>query len=182
MVITLNQIEPLDHKKHDRTTFTCGVTALDTFFREKARKESPELSATFVLTCIEEPTLVLGYYSLSSATLRADDLPATLSKKLGHYGHVPATLLGRLAVHEQYQRLPDLRLGELLLINAMSKCYSASKNVASFGMIVRVLKGEKGDPTAFYEKYGFIRCEETADLMFLPLKTIEQSLRTAGLV
>ncbi len=182
MGITLNQIGPLDHKKHDRTTFTCGVAALDTFLREKARKESPELSATFVLTCVEKPSLVLGYYSLSAAALRADDLPENVRKKFGHYGHVPATLLGRLAVHEQYQRLPDMRLGELLLISAMSKSYSASKNVASFGIIVRVLRGEKGDPTAFYEKYGFFRCEETADLMFLPLKTIEQSLKAAGLV
>lgn len=182
MAITLNPIEPLDHKKHERTTFICGVAALDTFLKEKARKESPELSVTFVVTCAELPSLILGYYSLSAAALRADDLPEALRKKFGHYGRVPATLLGRLAVHEKHQRLPDLRLGELLLISAMSKTYSTSKEVASFGLIVQVLKGEKGDPAPFYEKYGFIRCEETPDLMFLPLKTIEQTLKQAELI
>lgn len=95
---------------------------------------------------------------------------------------MPATLLGRLAVAEKYQGNKDLRVGEKLLVDAMFKTYNASRNVASFGMIVDVLAGEKGDPTCFYEKYGFLKCAATPGKMYLPMKTIEQILKAAELV
>lgn len=117
----------------------------------------------------------MGYYSLNSTKLCADDLPPDLVKKLGRYGAVPATLLGRLAVAEKYQRSP-LRVGELLLIDAMRKSHTAAKSVASFGLIVDVLKGEKGDPTGFYKRFGFIECIETRTKLYIPMKTITKIL------
>lgn len=180
--ITLNQIELLDPVRHNRTSFNSGVKQLDDYLRTKARKDAPALSLTFVLTCEEEIGEIVGYYSLSSAHLRSDDLPPDLMKRLGHYGVIPATLLGRLAVAEKFQQNKDLRVGETLLIDAMVKTYNASRNVASFGMIVDVLVGEKGDPTGFYEKYGFSKCIATTGKMYLPMKTIEEILKAADLV
>lgn len=178
--VTLNQIEPLDPKRHKRENFSCGVSALDDFLKTKARKEFPELSITFVLTCEEEPGEIMGYYSLNSTNLRADDLPPELMKKLGHYGAIPATLLGRLAVAEKYQK-SELRVGALLLTDAMLKASTAAKSVASFGLIVDVLISEKVDPTGFYKRFGFIECFETRTKMFLPMKTITEILKAAGL-
>ncbi len=179
--ITLKPIESLDPKRHKRENFTCGVFALDDFLKTKARKDSPDLSVTFVLTSEEEPSEILGYYSLNATNLRADDLPSELMKKIGHYGIVPATLLGRLAVAEKYQRHKELRIGELLLIDAMLKTHTASRSVASSGLIVDVLKGEKGDPTGFYKRFGFIECVETRAKMFIPMMTIKKILNAAGL-
>lgn len=178
--VTLNQIEALDPKRHKREDFFCGVSVLDDFLRKKARKESPDLSITFVLTYEEEPGEIIGYYSLSATKLRADDLPADLMKKVGHYGFVPATLLGRLAVAEKFQK-SKLRFGELLLTDALLKAHTAAKSVASFGIIVDVLIGEKGDPTGFYKRFGFIECVETRTKMFLPMKTVARILSAAGL-
>ena len=180
--ITLNQIELLDPVRHNRKSFTSGVAQLDAYLRTKARKDAPSLSLTFALTCKEEVGEILGYYSLSSAHLRSDDLPADLMKKIGHYGAIPATLLGRLAVAEAYQRTRELRVGEKLLVDATLRSYSASLSVASFGMIVDVLVGEKGDPTSFYEKYGFRKCANTAGKMYLPMKTIIQIMKAATLI
>jgi predicted N-acetyltransferase YhbS len=178
--VTLKQIEALDPKRHKREDFSCGVSALDHFLKTNARKEAPDLSVTFALTCEEEPGEIIGYYSLNATNLQADDLPPELMKKLGCYGVVPATLLGRLAVAEKYQR-SELRVGELLLTDAMLKAHIASKSVASFGLIVDVLKGAKGDPTGFYKRFGFIECIETRTKMFIPMKTITQILKAAGL-
>lgn len=180
--ITLNPIEALDPKRHDRRSFSCGVAALDTFLQEKARKESPDLSLTFVLTCSEQPGTILGYYSLSATKLEAGDLPLELKKKIGQYGVIPATLLGRLATAQAYQRQKDLRIGETLLVDAMYKSYLASRNVASFGLIVDVYKSESIDPTGFYTRYGFIECVQTPNRMYLPTKTIEAILTKSGLI
>jgi hypothetical protein len=131
---------------------------------------------------MEEPGDILGYYSLSATHLAIDEIPDKVRKKLGRYGVIPATLLGRLAVDRHYQRRKDLRLGELLLIDAMWRSYLASQTVGSFGLIVDVLIGEHGDPSGFYSKYGFIACSQTPGKMYLPMKTIEQILREADLI
>jgi hypothetical protein len=43
------------------------------------------------------------------------------------------------------------------------------------------LKTEASDPTGFYRRYGFINCQQSADRMYLPIKTIEDTLREAGI-
>ncbi len=179
--LTFNPIEALDSKRHNRNAFTCGVKQLDVFIQQKARKEAPDLSLTFVLTCREEPGEILGFYSLSATKLEADDLSAELKKKIGQYGSIPATLLGRLATATKYQRNKQLRIGEMLLIDAMFRTHLAARQVASFGLIVDVLKTEASDPTGFYRRYGFINCQQSADRMYLPIKTIEDTLREAGI-
>ena len=179
--LTFNPIEALDPKRHNRRAFTCGVKQLDVLIQKKARKEAPDLSLTFVLTCKEVPGEILGFYSLSATKLEAGDLPADMKKKIGQYGCIPATLLGQLATSTKYQRNKELRIGETLLIDAMFRTQLAARHVASFGLIVDVLKTETSDPTGFYRRYGFIECVETADRMYLPIKTIEAILHEAGL-
>lgn len=180
--ITLNAIEALDPKRHNRGAFSCGVKQLDVFIQEKARKESPDLSLTFVLTCREKEGDILGFYTLSATKLEADELPETLKKKIGQYGSIPATLLGRLATATEYQRNKQLRIGETLLVDAMLRSHYAARSVASFGMIVDVLKSKNSDPTEFYKRYGFIECKNTENRMYLPMKTIEDVLKSAKLI
>lgn len=177
-----NQIEPLDAARHNRAGFSCGVKKLDNFLKEQTRKQSPALSLTFVLTSAKEVGEIMGYYSLSSAQMRSDDLAPELMKKIGRYGAVPATLLGRLAVAEKYQGNKDLRIGEKLLIDAMLKTHTAALSVASFGLIVDAQKGEKGDPTGFYEKYGFVKCQATSGRLYMVKQTIDEILRAGELI
>lgn len=46
---------------------------------------------------------VMGYYTLSSASIIRTPLPEKLTRKLPRYKDLPATLLGRLAVDKKYQ-------------------------------------------------------------------------------
>ncbi|MBX9879421.1 MAG: hypothetical protein K2Y22_13250 [Candidatus Obscuribacterales bacterium] len=180
--ITLNPTEPLDADKHDRSAFSCGVAALDLYLKQQARKEADQnIAQTFVLTSKKEPGKILGYYSLSANRIKISDLPKELTKRFPRYDDIGVTLLGRFAVDKSAQR-GRLRLGEHLLTDAKLKSWQASCMVASFGMIVDVLVAEKGDPTDFYLKYDFVAFPDKTNKLYLPMLTIERTLRASGLI
>jgi hypothetical protein len=184
-VLTLERTQPLDPQKHDRAEFTCGVSELDRFIKQQARKESDlNYSNTFVLTAKEEPKRILGYYSLSADGIPTSELPAEVTQKLPRYNRTPVTLLGRMAVSDtvdQDQR-KDLRLGEVLITDAKFRAWSGAQSIASFAIVVDVLVGEKGDPTEFYEKYDFVKFPDTPGKLYLPIDTIEKTLMRAGII
>jgi len=134
---TLTVVQPvlLDVAKHNRAEFTCGVSGLDVFIKEKARKEAEQnLNRTFVLTAKDRPAQIIGYYTLSPKHIKTADLPAELTRKLPWYSNIGVTLLGRFAVAEKYQsnKRKDLKLGQLLLNDAKLRAWKASKEIGSF--------------------------------------------------
>jgi hypothetical protein len=183
--LTLNQPVILDVAKHNRAAFICGVSELDVFIKEKAKKEAEQnLNKTFVLTSKERPAEIIGYYTLSPKHIKTADLPIELTGRLPRYNNIGVTLLGRFAIADKYQSATrkDLRLGTLLLNDAKFRAWRASQEIGSFALIVDVLVGEKGDPTAFYLRYDFIQFPNKPNQLYLPMKTIEKSLRTSGLI
>ena len=183
--IILSPTELFDVRKHNREVFSCGITDLDRYLKQQARKEAEQnISQTFVLTSLNEPSRILAYYSLSSNRVQIDDLPKELSKRLPEYENVGVTLLGRFAVDEayQYDQRPELHFGEHLLTDAKLKVWKASRVVASYAMIVDVLITEKGDPTNFYIRYDFLPFPDKSNQLYLPMTTIEKSLRKGNLI
>jgi len=170
----------LDISKHDRSSFRCGVSELDLFFEQRARKESElNLSKTFVLTAEEVPDGILGYYTISPKHINTTDLASELTKRLPKYNEIGVTLLGRFAIAEEFQRA-GLGLGTFLLNDVKYRVWNLA--TGSFGIVVDVLIGEKGDPTDFYRNYDFIPFPDNPRKLFLPMKTIEQTLHKAGLI
>jgi hypothetical protein len=136
-----------------------------------------------VLTLKNKPETIVGYYSLSFLLVPIDGIHETIRKKLPNYKALGATLMGKLAIAEDFQREKcNLRLGEHLLMDASYRAWLASQQVASYALVVDVLIGEKGDPTSFYTKQGFMPVQSGKDRLFLPMATIEQFLRTSGLI
>jgi hypothetical protein len=91
-------VELLDSKKHDRSSFTCGVDSLDDYIKTRASQElKKKVSTPFVLTDSPERQ-VMGYYCLSSYSIAFADIEGSASKKLPRYPLLPAIMLGRLAV------------------------------------------------------------------------------------
>lgn len=157
--------------KQSRAAFRSGDNALDSYFLERASRDVRErLAAVFVLLTEEDRNTVLGYYTLSSQEIPADDLPPELIRKTGKYRRLPATLIGRLAV-AQDQR--GRGLGEYLLIDALKRALQATANVMSFAVVVDA-KSER--IVAFYEKYGFVQL--SGNRLFLPMKSIEQMFKS----
>ncbi len=76
-----------------------------------------------VLTCLEQPGRILGFYSLSSKQIDVSDLPPELTKKLPKYNSLGATLLGRFAIDEEFthDKAPELRLASIYLLMQSQK-------------------------------------------------------------
>jgi ribosomal protein S18 acetylase RimI-like enzyme len=139
-------IEPLG-PKHDRAGFSCGVEALDRYFREQVSQDVKR-RATACYVAVETATSkVAGYYTLAAAGVALSDLPEKLAKRLPRYPSVPVARLGRLAVALDYR---GQKLGAALLWDAMAR--SARSEVAVFALVVDA-KDEQAE--AFYCHHGF---------------------------
>lgn len=158
--------EPLD-RKHDRAAFSCGVSALDKYLQtQAAQDERKHLAATFV--CTPDGKKIAGYYTLSQFSVALDDIPAEIAHKLTRQKQVPATLIGRLARDRSFA---GVRIGELLLFDALYRSLSQSRVVASWAVI---LDAKDDSAAAFYAKYGFIVFSTISSRLFLPMQTIQK--------
>ena len=139
------QIEPLGGQ--DRKAFNCGVPALDRYFQTQVSQDVKRLMAScFVVTEITTGRMA-GFYTLAASSVRADDLPAAIVKRLPRYPVLPAALIGRLAVDLNFQ---GRKLGAAMLGNAVRRVMAAE--VRAFAIIVDA-KDESA--VAFYVKHGF---------------------------
>ncbi len=158
-------IEPLG-SHHDRTAFSCGEPALDSYLQRQASQDVRRRVAQVFVAIGDTPGKVAGYYSLSAASFAKDELPPALAKRLPHYP-VPAAVLGRLAVDRAQQ---GRGLGETLLLDAIRLVVRASTTIAVYAIIVDA-KNERA--RAFYERYGFRAFASVPRRLFLPLETFD---------
>jgi GNAT superfamily N-acetyltransferase len=158
-------IEPFAGR-HDRQSFRCGETSLDRYIQRQASQDvRRRLSRVFVATGSDNSATILGFYTLSAASVEARTLPPELTRKLPKYP-LPAALIGRLAVDKRYQRQ---NLGKYLLMDALARILSASSSIAVYAVVVDAIDEQA---ECFYEKYGFQKLPGLARRLFIPLKTI----------
>jgi ribosomal protein S18 acetylase RimI-like enzyme len=159
-------IEPLG-AHHDRTAFSCGEPALDSYLQRQASQDIRRRVARVFVAVGDVPEKIAGYYSLSATSFEKNELPSALTKRLPHYP-VPAATLGRLAVDREQQ---GRGLGEMLLLDAIRRVIGASAVLAVYAIVVDA-KNERAQ--AFYERYGFRLFAGEPRRLFLPLETFEK--------
>lgn len=160
------QVQPFG-PHHDRAGFSCGVPPLDSYLKEQARQDiKKRVSAVFVLT--PDGKTIAGYYTLSQYSVDLGTLPQDIARRLPKYPLVPATLIGRLAVSTVFR---GQGLGEMLLMDALHRSLTLSKQVASAAVIV---DAKDDQALTFYRKYGFWEFPKIAGRLFLPMTTIQQ--------
>ena len=160
------RVEALDGKSHDRAAFSCGAPELDRYIREFATQDvKRDVARVFV--AVGESLRVGGYYSLSAASFRREDLPADQARRLPGYP-VPAALLGRLAVDGAAQ---GKGLGAFLLMDALNRLLLASQTIAIHALVV---EARDDAAAAFYRRYGFIPFSGSARRLILPLATLRK--------
>lgn len=159
--------EPLN-SNHKKSDFSCGKKMLDDYLHKQVNQDiKRKLSACFVIK-VPETDIIKGYYTLSNHSIPLDLVPGELRKKLPRsYKAIPTTLLGRLAIDNQFR---GQGIGKLILIDALKRSYELSKTIGSFAVIVDPIDR---DAEKFYEKYGFIKLPDSGK-MFLPMKTFVQ--------
>ena len=162
--------EPLA-KQHDRLAFHCGVPELDEYLRQRASQDMRRrIAAVFVMVPEEEPWRIVGFYTLSSASIVLDELPDELVQKLPRYPIVPAILIGRLARDVHFSGI-----GKLLLLDALARSLRHADEVAAAVVLVDAKHDQARE---FYARFGFMEVAQTPNRMFLPMKTVEHLLNT----
>lgn len=171
----LDWVEEPITKAHDRASFDCGDLELNQFLARYARKSHERGGAkTFVAVPAAGYPSVLGFYSVSPASIAYDDAPASLTRSLGRHD-VPAFRLARLAVDRRYQRQG---LGGQLLLAAGRRCVRASIEV---GGVALLIDAKNTDVARWYAGYGAVALEDHPLTLVLPLTTIAEALRVADM-
>jgi len=146
--------------QHDRTAFSCGVPALDRYFREQVSQDVRR-RITNCFVAVDGAGKVAGYYTFAATGLAMTELGPEESKRLPRYPLLPAGLIGRLAVSESAR---GKGLGSALIVDAIGRAMRAE--AAVFALIV-----DAKDETArqFYLHHGFREFISRPMSLFLPV-------------
>src|SRR5271157_1764783 len=107
-------------KRHDRAAFDCGDADLNLYLQKYARQNHESgASKCFIAAPSDAPARILGFYTLSPASLEYARTPALAKKGLARYD-VPVFRLGRLAVDRTVQ---GRGLGGALLLRAAHRLH-----------------------------------------------------------
>lgn len=160
--------EPLGD--HDRSVFVCGTPELDRYFQTQASQDARRKVATpFVM--VDETRRVLGYYTLSAYGVRAGELSPEVIRKLPRYPLLPATLLGRLAVHQDFR---GKGLGSLILMDALRRSWKNTTEVASVGVVAEAIDENAHQ---FYLHHQFLSFDQHPDRLFIAMGTLAKLFR-----
>ncbi len=153
------RLEPLG--KHNRTSFDCGVTELNTYLQTQVGQDIKRRYAKYFVAVEKSTGGIAGYYTLAMSSVPLSGLPDELAKKLPRYPQVPVARIGRLAVDQRHQ---GQQLGAVLLANAIAR--TARADIGAYAIAVDAI-----DDTAakFYEHFGFRRLPSDPRTLFLPM-------------
>ena len=159
MQLTINSL----NTSHLRKTFDCGEPSLNTYLHRYARQNiKNRINRVFIASPVDSEKSNVGYYTLSTGSISADDLPLKQKNRLPNYP-VPIALLGRLAVDKQYQ---GQRLGSVLLADAVQRVEQASEVLAVYAIVVEALNLSVAE---FYQSFGFMPFTDQPLKLFLPM-------------
>uniref|UniRef100_Q07RJ6 GCN5-related N-acetyltransferase n=1 Tax=Rhodopseudomonas palustris (strain BisA53) TaxID=316055 RepID=Q07RJ6_RHOP5 len=158
-------------RTHNRSGFDCGDADLNTYLQRYARRNHESGGAKcFVAVPIDAPTRILGFYTLSPASLDYARTPAVAKKGLARYD-VPVFMLGRLAVDQHEQ---GRGLGSALLLRAAERCIRVAQHVGGVALLIDA----KNDRAAsWYESYGALRLADAPLSLVLPLAVAADAVR-----
>jgi len=155
-----------DPAVHDRSGFSCGEEALDRYLVTQAGQDMRRGFANVIVVTRSDSATILGYYTLSAASIDLTGLPENLRCKMPRYGQVPAVLLGRLAVAERCQ---GQGIGALLLADAIKRALRSELAWAIF-----LVKAKHEQAATFYKRFRLASFAHDQLLFWVTRKDIEK--------
>ena len=152
---------------HNRKGFACGDAGLDEYLHRYA-SQSVRQRMVQLYVAAGETGRVLGYYTLSAASLRHQELPEAVARRLPNYP-VPAILIGRMA-SDRSAREAGQRVGSLLLIHALKRALRAAQVIG----VQCVIVDSKPEAVGFYRRFGFLALNADGLKYYLPIQTIQK--------
>jgi len=163
--------EPIS-KKQNREAFDCGEPALNEFLQRHARRSHDLGGAkTFLAISDADQKTILGFYSLSPASVEYARTPEVVKRGLARYD-VRVFRLARLAVEKKMQ---GQGLGGKLLLAAGRRCLLAAAEVGGVALLIDA-KNER--VAGWYASYGALPLLDAPLSLLLPLATIQAALKS----
>ena len=158
-------------REHDRATFDCGDGDLNIYLQRYARQNHESGGAKcFVAVAVKAPTRVLGFYTLSPASVEYARTPAIVKKGLARYD-MPVFRLGRLAVDRSVQ---GRGFGAALLLCAGERCIRVASEVGGVALLIDA-KNER--VAQWYASRGALPLFDAPLSLTLPLSTVADALK-----
>jgi GNAT superfamily N-acetyltransferase len=159
-------------RQHDRSAFDCGEPALNLFLQRHARQSHERGGAKTFLAIDDVSGSILGFYSLSPASVEYARTPETLRRGLARHA-VPVFRLGRLAVHRSVH---GRGLGGQLLMAAGRRCLRVAAEV---GGVALLIDAKDAEAASWYVGFGAVPLFDEPLALVLPLKTVAAALAAA---
>lgn len=164
--------EPIS-KTHNRKNFDCGDHDLNQFLSRLACQSHEKGGAkTFVAVDTSASKKILGFYSLSPASVAYERTPEVVKRGLARY-EIPVFRLARLAVDISVQ---GRGLGGQLLLTAGRRCLHVAAQAGGVAMLIDA-KNERA--AQWYTSYGAVPLLDAPFSLLLPFKTIYAALSAA---
>lgn len=164
--------EPIS-KHHDRKIFDCGDAELNQFLQQHARQSHEKGGAKTYLAISDQDSKVLGFYSLSPASIAYEKTPMVIKQGLARH-EVPVFRLGRLAVDISIQ---GKGLGGQLLLAAGRRCLLVA---AQAGGVALLIDAKNKEVATWYASFGAVPLLDQPLTLLLPFGTIHAALIAAG--
>jgi len=146
-----------------RKDFASGVAPLDRYLHEFASQDiRRRISNCFVAR--DGAGKIAAYYTFAAGSVPLLDIAEDERKKLPRYGVLPAGLIGRLAVDQNFR---GRGLGGALIVDAARK--SSMSDQAVFALIVDA-KDEQA--AKFYKHLGFRPFISRPMSLYVPVATV----------
>ncbi len=161
---------------HDRTASDCGEDSLNTYLTRYAR-QNHESGGTkcFVATPRDAPARILGFYTLSPASVEFSRAPAVVTRGLGRY-EITVYRLGCLGVDRS--SVQGRGLGGRLLLRAAERCMTVAQEVGGVALLIDA----KCDYSAqWYESYGAAQLLDALLSLGLPIAMAIKALKQVKL-
>ena len=86
---------------HDGSAFDSGEVVLDDWLRQRAWQDLQSAASRTYVVCPAESLKIVGYFSLSMGQILAQETPGSMRRNMPR--HIPAIILGRLAIDRTWQ-------------------------------------------------------------------------------
>jgi hypothetical protein len=164
--------EPIS-KSHNRELFNCGDMALNEFLRRHARQTHDHGGAKTFLAIEDHTANILGFYSLSPASVEFARAPEVVKRGLARHD-AQVFRLARLAVDIA---MHGRGLGGQLILSAGRRCLRAAQEVGGVAMLIDAKNGRAAN---WYASYGALTLLDNDLSLLLPLETVKEALAAAG--
>ena len=153
--------------RHETDGFDCGKPPLSDFLLKYALQNQASGGArTYALA---RDSRVIGYYSLTPASVSSEDAPGRVTKGQGRYP-VPVILMARFAIDKNEQ---GKGLGKALLRDALRRSLNGAEAIGGRAFLVHA---KDDGAKAFYQRFGMDESPTNPLHLFLLFKDVRQSI------